>query len=85
MRQAVYERLRGTSQEHLIDKPVTELDLSVRARKALQLLGVQTIGDLCARTEAELLGVKNFGTTSLNEVKERLATLGIGLRELEQV
>ncbi len=82
LRNAVYEQLRGTPQEHLLNKPVSDLELSVRARKALQLLDVQSIGDLCARTEAELLGVKNFGTTSLLEVRDKLSELGLGLREI---
>jgi DNA-directed RNA polymerase subunit alpha len=78
----VYEQLRGTPQEHLLSKPVSDLELSVRARKALQMLGVHTIGDLCARTDAELLGVKNFGTTSLVEVLQKLGELNLSLREL---
>jgi len=82
LRNAVYEQLRGTPQEHLLHKPVSDLELSVRARKALQLLDVQSIGDLCARTEAELLGVKNFGTTSLVEVRDKLSELGLGLRDI---
>jgi len=56
---------------------------SVRCRKALQMLGVQTLGDLASRTEAELMGVKNFGQTSLDEIRERLADHGLGLRTLE--
>ena len=83
VRRAVYERLKGTPQEHLINKPVADLELSVRARKALQMLGIHTIGDLCARTEAELLGVKNFGSTSLTEVNEKLGNLGLSLRDLD--
>lgn len=83
VRRAVYERLKGTPQEHLIDKSIADLDLSVRARKAIQMLGIQTIGDLCAKTEAELLGIKNFGTTSLVEVTEKLTALGLTLRQLE--
>jgi len=59
------------------------LDLSVRARKALQLLNIQTLGDLAMRTEAELMGVKNFGATSLVEVKEKLKHHGMALRQLE--
>ena len=59
------------------------LDLSVRARKALQFLGIQTIGDLATRTEAELMGVKNFGQTSLTEIDEKLINFGLGLRSLE--
>ncbi|MCC5828064.1 MAG: tetratricopeptide repeat protein [Phycisphaeraceae bacterium] len=63
---------------------VNELQLSVRARKALNLLNVQTIGDLCGKTEAELMGVKNFGQTSLVEIKEKLGERGLSLRELDE-
>ena len=59
------------------------MDLSVRARKALQLLGVQTVGDLATRTEAELMGVKNFGATSLDEVREVLQSHNLELRTLD--
>lgn len=82
VRRAVYDQLKGTPQEQLLNKPVSDLEFSVRARKALQLLGIHTIGDLVSRTEAELLGVKNFGSTSLTEVREKLTSLGLGLREL---
>jgi len=69
--------------EETLNRSIATLDFSVRSRKALQLLGVQTIGDLATRTEAELMGIKNFGNTSLVEVRERLATLGLDLRTLE--
>lgn len=61
-------------------KPVSELQLSVRARKALQRLNIQTIGELASRSETELLGVKNFGQTSLNEIRQRLGEYGLTLR-----
>jgi DNA-directed RNA polymerase subunit alpha len=64
-------------------KPVTELQLPLRAARALERLGIATVGDLAARTEAELLGVKNFGETSLDEVKSRLAELGLSLRTVD--
>jgi len=83
MRRQVYESLKGSGNEQMLARPVTELGLSVRARKALQILGIQTIGDLAARTEAELMGVKNFGATSLDEVKQKLDEAGLGLRSLE--
>ena len=67
----------------VLAKPVSSLDLSVRARRALQLLGVQSIGELAARTEAELMGVKNFGQNSLDEIKRKLVDMGLGLRELD--
>ena len=84
-KKAVYDQLKGTggSSDETLNRGVTELNLSVRARKALQLLNVHTIGDLCLRTEAELMGVKNFGMTSLLEIKDKLAEMGLGLRKLE--
>ncbi len=82
-RRQLADQVKGSGKEAMLAKPVTELQLSVRARKALQLLGIQTLGDLASRTEAELMGVKNFGATSLQEVKERLAEAGLGLRTLE--
>jgi len=67
----------------LLGKTISELELSVRARRALSKLGIPTIGELVAKTEAELLGCKNFGVTSLNEIKERLTSYGLSLRRLE--
>ncbi|MCA8944152.1 MAG: tetratricopeptide repeat protein [Planctomycetes bacterium] len=61
-------------------RPVTELDLSVRARRIVDLLKIRSIGDLCNRTAAELLACPNFGQTSLNEIKTKLDELGVALR-----
>ena len=83
VRAEVYEELKGRAPEAVLSKSVAQLDLSVRARKALQMLGINTIGDLATRTEAELMGVKNFGATSLDEIKERLASFGLELRLLD--
>jgi len=67
----------------LSNKPVEDLQLSVRARKCLQKLNLHTIGEICRTTEAELLGCKNFGVTSLNEIKKALGGLGLSLRSLD--
>jgi len=69
--------------EGILNKPVEDLQLSVRARKCLMKLNLRSIGDLTRKTEAELLGVKNFGVTSLNEIKKSLANLGLSLRNLD--
>lgn len=82
-RRALMEQYKGSGKETVLAKPVSDLQLSVRARKALQLLTIQTLGDLASHTEAELMGIKNFGATSLTEVKERLAEHGLGLRILD--
>ena len=65
----------------LLERPIGDLDLSVRSRKALQRLNIQTVGELAAKSEEELLSCKNFGQTSLNEIRQILASFGIGLRK----
>jgi DNA-directed RNA polymerase subunit alpha len=63
-----------------LNKPVSDLNLSVRARKCMNRLGINTLGDLVQRTADELLESKNFGQTSLAEVREKLAQNGLTLR-----
>jgi len=60
--------------------PITDLNLSVRARKCTTKLGIATIGDLVRRTAEDLLECKNFGVTSLNEVREKLSERNLKLR-----
>jgi DNA-directed RNA polymerase subunit alpha len=69
--------------EGLRNKPIEDLQLSVRARKCVQKLNLRSIGELTHKTEAELLGCKNFGVTSLNEIKKALVSLGLSLRSLD--
>lgn len=83
VRKEIYEELKGQASESVLNKPISALDLSVRARKALQMLNIQSIGDLATRTEAELMGVKNFGATSLVEIREKLGIYGLSLRNLD--
>ncbi|MEX2388267.1 MAG: DNA-directed RNA polymerase subunit alpha C-terminal domain-containing protein [Phycisphaeraceae bacterium] len=85
VKQEVYDQLRDQAgDDDSLNRSVNELNLSVRARKALALLGVSTIGDLVTKTEAELMGVKNFGMTSLTEIKQKLNEMGMDLRRLDQ-
>ena len=75
------QRLRlGGAENAMLAKPITDLELSVRARKCMQRLNIETIGDLCEKTEADLLATKNFGQTSLNEVKIKLTEANLGLK-----
>ena len=71
------------TKEELLTKSVEDMNLSVRARRALGRLSLRTIGEVVSKTEAELLGCKNFGVTSLNEINERLSGYGLSLRTLE--
>jgi DNA-directed RNA polymerase subunit alpha len=67
-------------EQAILNKPVGDLNLSVRARKCMNRLGINTLGELIQRTADELLESKNFGMTSLSEVREKLAQFGLTLR-----
>jgi DNA-directed RNA polymerase subunit alpha len=67
-------------EQAVLNKPVSDLNLSVRARKCMNRLGINSLGDLIARSADELLESKNFGVTSLAEVREKLVQLGLSLR-----
>lgn len=67
-------------EQALLSQPISDLNLSVRARKCMVRLGITTIGELIRHTGDDLLECKNFGVTSLNEVREKLANLGLKLR-----
>src|SRR4029078_10851137 len=64
--------------EHL-NKSVDELELSVRSYNCLKNANIRTIGELVTKNEAEMLKTKNFGRKSLNEIKEILSSMGLGL------
>jgi DNA-directed RNA polymerase subunit alpha len=76
--------IAGNVPPEVLHKSVADMELSVRSRKALQRLNINSLGELAMRTEDELLGCKNFGLTSLNEIKQQMATLGLSLRKLEE-
>ena len=62
-----------------LNRSVEELELSVRSYNCLKNAGIQTIGELVQKTEAEMLRTKNFGRKSLSEIKEILGSMGLGL------
>src|SRR5262245_27278959 len=63
----------------VLSRSVEELELSVRSYNCLKNANMQTIGELVQKSEAEMLRTKNFGRKSLNEIKEILANMGLGL------
>ena len=67
----------GTSMDDVL---IEELELGVRSYNCLKREGIQTVGDLLARTEAELLNVPNLGQKSIDEVQEKLSERGLSLR-----
>ena len=72
--------LMSPDEQAMLDRPIAELNLSVRARKCMIRLGLNTVGELLRRTGDDLLECKNFGVTSLNEVREKLTLNGLKLR-----
>jgi DNA-directed RNA polymerase subunit alpha len=62
-----------------LNRSVEELELSVRSYNCLKNANIQTIGELVQKSESEMLRTKNFGRKSLNEIKEILVTMGLGL------
>lgn len=67
-------------EQALLSRPVSDLNLSVRARKCMARLAITTLGELIQRSPDELLATKNFGVTSLNEIRQQLGELNLKLR-----
>jgi DNA-directed RNA polymerase subunit alpha len=65
--------------EAKLNMPLADLKLSVRASNCLESENINTVRDLVRRTEDQLLEVRNFGETTLHEVQEKLAELGLRL------
>jgi len=63
----------------LLNMSVNEIELSVRAANCLNNANITTVGQLAMKSEQEMLKYRNFGKKSLNEIKEKLATLGLSL------
>ena len=66
-----------------LTRSIDEMELSVRSLKCARTLGIETVGDLIQKTEKDLLACPNFGQTSLNEVKQKLASYGLSLKARE--
>ncbi|MGH3910648.1 MAG: DNA-directed RNA polymerase subunit alpha [Pseudonocardiaceae bacterium] len=61
--------------------PIEDLDLTVRSYNCLKREGIHTVGELVSRSEADLLDIRNFGAKSIDEVKLKLAGLGLQLKD----
>jgi DNA-directed RNA polymerase subunit alpha len=68
-----------TKLKKLLNMSVNEIELSVRAANCLNNANITTVGQLAMKTEQEMLKYRNFGKKSLNEIKEKLAGLGLTL------
>ncbi|MBK4773315.1 DNA-directed RNA polymerase subunit alpha [Streptococcus rubneri] len=68
------------SDDRVLERTIEELDLSVRSYNCLKRAGINTVYDLTEKSEPEMMKVRNLGRKSLEEVKVKLADLGLGLK-----
>lgn len=66
--------------EKVMEKTIEELDLSVRSYNCLKRAGINTVQELSTKSEEDMMKVRNLGRKSLDEIKLKLADLGLGLR-----
>ena len=64
-----------------LSTPIEQLDMTVRSYNCLKREGIHTVGELITRSEADLLDIRNFGSKSIDEVKVKLAALGLALKD----
>ncbi|MGB7983347.1 MAG: DNA-directed RNA polymerase subunit alpha [Candidatus Nanopelagicales bacterium] len=64
-----------------LSTPIESLDLTVRSFNCLKREGIHTVGELISRSEADLMDIRNFGSKSIEEVKDKLNTLGMALKD----
>lgn len=76
---AVSEAPKASAIDPILERPVDDLELTVRSANCLKAENIYFIGDLIQRTEIELLKTPNLGRKSLNEIKEVLASRGLTL------
>lgn len=71
------------TENQVLDMTIEELDLSVRSFNCLKRAGINTVGELIDKTDAEMMKVKNLGKKSLEEVNAKLESMNLKLREEE--
>ena len=70
-----------TIKEKVLEMTIEELDMSVRSFNCLKRAGIDTVEDLINRTEEEMMKVRNLGKKSLEEVIQKLHSLGLDLKK----
>ena len=73
-----------TKKEKVLEMTIEELDMSVRSFNCLKRAGIDTVEDLTNRTEADMIKVRNLGKKSLEEVIQKLHSLGLDLKKEEE-
>ncbi len=73
-----------TKKEKVLEMTIEELDMSVRSFNCLKRAGIDTVEDLTNKTEEEMIKVRNLGKKSLEEVIQKLHSLGLELKKVEE-
>ena len=82
--QEIMVETSNTGSEKVLQMTIEELDLSVRSFNCLKRAGINTVEDLINKTEEDMMRVRNLGRKSLEEVVEKLESLGYRLRRDEE-
>ena len=72
------------NRERVMEMTIEELDLSVRSYNCLKRAGINSVEELTRKTEEDMMKVRNLGRKSLEEVKQKLESLGLSLRQPEE-
>ena len=75
---------KETVKEKVLEMTIEELDMSVRSFNCLKRAGIDTVEDLINRTEDDMMKVRNLGKKSLEEVIQKLHSLGLDLKKEEE-
>ena len=73
-----------TIKEKVLEMTIEELDMSVRSFNCLKRAGINTVEDLICKTEEDMIKVRNLGKKSLEEVIQKLHSLGLDLKREEE-
>ena len=73
----------AVKKEKVLEMTIEELDMSVRSFNCLKRAGIDTVEDLTNRTEEDMIKVRNLGKKSLEEVIQKLHSLGLDLKKEE--
>jgi DNA-directed RNA polymerase subunit alpha len=81
---SIVEKPEETSSEKVMSMNIDELELSVRSFNCLKRAGINTVAELCDRTEEEMMKVRNLGKKSLDEVAAKLKQYGLSFKASEE-
>ncbi len=70
--------------EKMLEMSIEELELSVRSSNCLRRANINTVDQLTQKSEEDMMKVRNLGKKSLNEIKRKLAEIGLGLRQSDE-